>query len=54
MTDGDNRQQAPGTTHFGFEEVPLEKKAGRVREVFDSVAGRYDLMNDVMSGGLRV
>ena len=52
MPDGDNRQQAPGTTHFGFEEVPLEKKAGRVREVFDSVAGRYDLIHDVRSGGL--
>ena len=52
MSDGDNGQQAPGTTHFGFEEVPLETKAGRVREVFDSVAGRYDLMNDVMSGGV--
>mgnify|MGYP000228787649 CR=1 FL=1 len=52
MSDGDNGQQAPGTTHFGFEEVPLETKAGRVREVFESVAGRYDLMNDVMSGGL--
>ncbi len=40
------------TTHFGFEEVPTGEKAGRVARVFDTVAARYDLMNDVMSGGL--
>jgi len=40
------------STHFGYETVPLQKKAGLVREVFDSVASRYDLMNDLMSGGL--
>lgn len=40
------------TTHFGFETVPLADKAGKVRSVFDSVASRYDLMNDLMSGGL--
>ena len=40
------------TTHFGFEEVPTGEKARRVARVFDSVAARYDLMNDVMSGGL--
>lgn len=39
-------------THFGFQSVPLEEKARRVRGVFDSVASRYDLMNDLMSGGL--
>ncbi|MFZ9085140.1 MAG: bifunctional demethylmenaquinone methyltransferase/2-methoxy-6-polyprenyl-1,4-benzoquinol methylase UbiE [Steroidobacteraceae bacterium] len=37
---------------FGFEEIPAREKAGRVRAVFDSVASRYDLMNDLMSGGL--
>jgi len=39
-------------THFGFEQVAAEEKAGRVRGVFDSVAEKYDLMNDLMSVGL--
>ena len=38
-------------TDFGFEQVPWSEKARRVRGVFDSVAGNYDLMNDLMSGG---
>ena len=40
------------TTHFGFQTVPEAEKAGRVHEVFSSVAGRYDLMNDLMSAGV--
>ena len=40
------------TTHFGFRDVPVKDKAGHVREVFDSVADNYDLMNDLMSFGI--
>ena len=40
------------STHFGFESVEESEKAQRVRGVFDSVATRYDLMNDLMSMGL--
>ena len=39
-------------THFGYRSVPLAEKQGLVDEVFTSVARRYDLMNDLMSGGL--
>jgi len=39
-------------THFGFKKVDESQKAGRVRGVFDSVASRYDVMNDLMSMGL--
>lgn len=40
------------TTHFGFQKVNESEKARKVAEVFDSVASRYDLMNDLMSAGL--
>jgi len=47
MTDSDDK-----TTHFGFETVPETDKAGRVQGVFNSVATKYDVMNDVMSAGV--
>ena len=40
------------STHFGFQSVDEGDKARHVRSVFDSVAPKYDLMNDLMSGGL--
>ena len=40
------------TTHFGYKTVNVEEKAGKVAEVFHSVAGKYDLMNDLMSAGV--
>ncbi|MEW6559868.1 MAG: bifunctional demethylmenaquinone methyltransferase/2-methoxy-6-polyprenyl-1,4-benzoquinol methylase UbiE [Pseudomonadota bacterium] len=48
MTD----PQPTSTTHFGYEQVAESEKAARVRGVFDSVASRYDVMNDLMSMGL--
>ncbi|MCB1343366.1 MAG: class I SAM-dependent methyltransferase, partial [Pseudooceanicola sp.] len=47
MTDDSNR-----TTHFGRETIPEGEKAGRVQGVFNSVASKYDVMNDVMSVGI--
>jgi demethylmenaquinone methyltransferase/2-methoxy-6-polyprenyl-1,4-benzoquinol methylase len=44
--------EAEQTTHFGFDTIPEAEKAGRVQGIFTSVAARYDLMNDLMSGGL--
>ncbi len=48
MTDTPQSQ----TTSFGFKEVPKEERQGLVNDVFAKVADRYDLMNDLMSGGL--
>lgn len=47
MTDDEQK-----TTHFGYQTVPEDEKAGRVQGVFNSVASRYDVMNDVMSMGI--
>ena len=43
---------AHNETHFGFRDVPLTEKQGLVDDVFHKVADRYDVMNDLMSGGL--
>lgn len=40
------------TTHFGYQQVPLDDKVKKVRHVFDSVASKYDVMNDLMSMGV--
>jgi demethylmenaquinone methyltransferase/2-methoxy-6-polyprenyl-1,4-benzoquinol methylase len=52
MTNPSGNSPEPATTHFGFQSVPEGDKARRVKAVFDSVAPRYDLMNDLMSLGL--
>lgn len=46
------REGSEATTHFGYERVPLSEKAARVASVFDSVAAKYDVMNDLMSLGI--
>ncbi len=48
----DSSDKPADTTHFGYQDVPVDEKAGLVRGVFDSVASRYDIMNDLMSGGM--
>ena len=52
MSDPRKAQEQEPTTHFGFQDVPESQKADKVAEVFHSVAAKYDLMNDVLSGGL--
>jgi demethylmenaquinone methyltransferase/2-methoxy-6-polyprenyl-1,4-benzoquinol methylase len=44
--------EQPETTHFGYQKVAAAEKAGKVAGVFDSVAGKYDVMNDLMSLGI--
>ncbi len=52
MTDHRSARDAEPTTHFGYQSVPESQKAQKVAEVFHSVAAKYDLMNDLMSGGI--
>jgi demethylmenaquinone methyltransferase / 2-methoxy-6-polyprenyl-1,4-benzoquinol methylase len=52
MTENTANPPNSERTHFGFKEVPTQDKAKLVREVFSSVAGKYDVMNDLMSAGL--
>ena len=48
----DSSDKPAETTHFGYQDVPVDDKADLVKGVFDSVATRYDLMNDLMSCGM--
>jgi demethylmenaquinone methyltransferase / 2-methoxy-6-polyprenyl-1,4-benzoquinol methylase len=50
--DSPAAQQQDNTTHFGFKNVRAEEKAGKVADVFHSVASKYDIMNDLMSLGI--
>jgi demethylmenaquinone methyltransferase/2-methoxy-6-polyprenyl-1,4-benzoquinol methylase len=48
----DSKDKGPETASFGFAEVPAEEKSRMVGRIFSSVARKYDLMNDLMSGGV--
>jgi len=51
MAKGPAPDRPDGTTDFGYQQVPIDQKSERVRAVFESVADKYDLMNDLMSAG---
>ncbi|MAB98879.1 MAG: bifunctional demethylmenaquinone methyltransferase/2-methoxy-6-polyprenyl-1,4-benzoquinol methylase UbiE [Pseudomonadaceae bacterium] len=52
MNDPRKSNDSEPTTHFGFKDVPESQKAQKVAEVFHSVAAKYDVMNDLLSGGM--
>jgi demethylmenaquinone methyltransferase/2-methoxy-6-polyprenyl-1,4-benzoquinol methylase len=52
MGDNKSNQATTEQTHFGYKQVAKEQKASMVAEVFDSVAAKYDVMNDLMSMGI--
>ena len=52
MEKADNKTDRDGTTHFGYRDVAIGEKTRLVHDVFESVAGKYDLMNDLMSLGI--
>ena len=52
MSSASDKTDPPGTTSFGFKEVPQDARQSLVNDVFAAVAGRYDLMNDLMSFGV--
>lgn len=47
-----SKNNSAETTHFGYQDVPIKEKQQKVAQVFHSVAQKYDIMNDLMSGGI--